>query len=97
MQCEKKVGKKMWSTLFRPYPKSGCLKVDVIKAKGKRVVYLCWQGRARNGIVGIAWQMGQVSSSTLELEDLSFENGLRNFLMDDELRRGSSSSNISCT
>jgi hypothetical protein len=47
--------------------------------------------------VGIDWQMGQVSSSTLELEDLSFENGLRNFLMDDELRRGSSSSNISCT
>jgi len=72
------------------------LKVDLIKAKEKAVVYLCWQGRERNGIVGIAWQIGQVSSSTLELEDLSLENGLRNFLTDEELRRGRSSSNISC-
>jgi hypothetical protein len=47
-------------------------------------------------MVGIAWQIGQVSSSTSELEDLSFENGPRNFLTDEELRRGRSSSNISC-
>lgn len=60
-------------------------------------MYLCSQGRARNGMVGLAWQMGQVVSSPSELEDLFLENGRRKFLIDDELRRGRSNNNISCT
>lgn len=51
-------------------------------------MYLCWQGRAKNGTVGVAKQIGHWVSSPPELEDLSFENGRRKFLMDDELRRG---------
>lgn len=59
-------------------------------------MYLCWQGSARNGMVGLARQMGQAVSSSAELEALSLENGLRRFLMDDELRRGRSNKSISC-
>lgn len=47
-------------------------------------------------MVGIARQTGQVPSSPVELEDLSFENELSKLLTDDELRRGSSNNNISC-
>ena len=39
--------------------------------------------------------MGQVESSSAELEDLSFENGRRKLFTDDELRRGRSNNNIS--
>lgn len=60
------------------------------------IVYLCWQGMAKKGSVGIAWQMGHKVSSVAEFEDLSFENGRRKFLMDDELSRGRSKSSISC-
>ena len=59
-------------------------------------MYLCSQGRATNGMVGVVWQMGHIVSSSAELGDLSLENGRRRFLTDDELRRGSSNSNISC-
>lgn len=59
-------------------------------------MYLCWQGRARNGTVGLAWQMGQVKSSSFELDDLSLENGRRRFFIEDEFRRGRSNNNISC-
>lgn len=41
--------------------------------------------------------MGQTVSSRDEIEDLSFEKGRRKFLIDDELRRGRSNNNISCT
>lgn len=47
-------------------------------------------------MVGIERQTGQVPSSPVELEDLSFENELSKLLTDDELRRGSSNNNISC-
>lgn len=40
--------------------------------------------------------MGHKASSPSESEDLSFENGRRSFLTDDELRRGRSNSSISC-
>lgn len=50
-----------------------------------------------NGMVGFAWQTGQTASSPEEPADFSFEKGRRNFLMEDELRRGRSNSNISCT
>lgn len=60
------------------------------------LAYLCSQGRARNGVVGLAWQIGQTESSSAEVEDLSLENGRRKFFTDDEFRRGRSNNNISC-
>lgn len=80
-------------------PQSKLVQRDII-TEGMRensVMYLCWQGRARNGVVGVAWQIGQVVSSSVELEDLSFENGQNIFLKVDELRRGRSNNNISCS
>lgn len=69
----------------------GFRKSDVIKNTD-----LCWQGKARKGIVGLARQIGQALSSSAELEDFSLENGRRKFLTEEELRRGRSNSNISC-
>lgn len=60
------------------------------------LAYLCSQGRARNGVVGLAWQIGQAESSSAEVEDLSLENGRRKFFTDDEFKRGRSSNSISC-
>lgn len=58
--------------------------------------YLCSQGSARNGVVGLAWQIGQAESSSADVEDLSLENGRRKFFTDDEFKRGRSNNNISC-
>lgn len=61
----------------------------------KGIKYLWWQGRARNGMLGLEWHMGHSASSPEEPVDLSLENG-RNFLTEDEFKRGRSKSSISC-
>lgn len=58
-------------------------------------MYLWWQGRATYAIVGLALHMGHNISSPSEPEDLSFENRRKRLFIEDELRIGSSSNNIS--
>lgn len=58
--------------------------------------YLCWQGSATNGVLGLFRHMGHISSSLEDPGVFSLENGRRSFFIEDDLRSGRSKSNISC-